>query len=104
VSLKSIHAKIKPTAMFIHGYDFPSTQLFNDTIKELDITLVASRYLDRVYDRPVKSPEHKVDVVRLESLIRFGGLYFDLDVFALQKVDDLLNNEFVTSPVIYKQG
>jgi hypothetical protein len=44
----------------------------------------------RIYGQPVVRPEHKTDIIRLEVLIRLGGIYLDLDVVALQSWDPLL--------------
>ena len=104
MSLKSIHDRIKPEKMYIHGYDFPfDSPYFNRSIQEFKIELVASRNVKYVFDNPVHLRHHKSDIIRLETLIRFGGMYFDLDVYALKDVDALLNgdHEYVMAPQNY---
>lgn len=101
MSLKSISERIRPDMIFLHGYDFPyDSPYFNQTIHEFNIQLVASRNVTKVFNNTVGHLEHKSDVIRLESLIRFGGMYFDLDVYALKDVDALLkgDHEFVIAP------
>jgi hypothetical protein len=101
MSLKSIHDRIKPEKIYIHGYNFPfDSPYFIQSIEEFNIELVAARNVTHVFDKTVDLTEHKTDVIRLENLIRFGGMYFDLDVYALKDVDALLNgdNEFVIAP------
>ena len=95
LSLKSIHKHIRPDAIYMHGYDFPfHSSYFNQSLKEFNIKLVHSRVVSKVFNNTVMHAEHKSDVVRLESLIRFGGMYFDLDVYALQNIDDLLRGSY----------
>ena len=94
VSIKSIHLKIKPDYMFVHGNDFPvNNTLFDRAIEEFGLILVESREMSKIYHNTVTHPAHKSDVIRLESVTRFGGMYFDLDVFVLKDMDPFLENE-----------
>lgn len=94
MSLKSIHDRVKPERIFLHGYDFPYGLYFNKSIEEFGIELVKSRNATHVFDHSIVFNEHKSDVVRLETLIRFGGMYFDLDVYALKDIDELLDRGY----------
>jgi hypothetical protein len=101
LSLKSMHDRIKPIQIFVHGYDFPfDSAYFNQSIDEFKLTLVASRRVSQVFNKTVTHAEHKSDVIRLESLIRFGGIYLDLDTYVFKDIDDLLGGkyDFVISP------
>ena len=95
-AVKTMYDKIKPEIIFVHGYNFPlSTPLFNRSIHEFNLQLVASRQVTHIFDRPVDNPEHKSDVLRIESMVRFGGMYFDLDVYALDDMDIYMHDEAV---------
>lgn len=56
-------------------------------IKERDVT--------EIYGRPVKHFAHKADIIRLEALRDYGGIYLDLDVFVVRNFDSLLNLDVV---------
>jgi len=44
---------------------------------------------------PVTQPAHKSDIIRLQVLLEFGGIYADTDVIFIKPFDDLLDNKFV---------
>ncbi|KAI8093711.1 uncharacterized protein BX664DRAFT_278838 [Halteromyces radiatus] len=46
-------------------------------------------------DRPVTHFAHQADIIRLDMLNQYGGIYLDLDVISLASMDHLLENEFV---------
>ena len=48
-----------------------------------------------VYGNPVRHYAHRADVMRLEKLIEFGGIYLDADVFVHRGFDDLLQHSVV---------
>jgi hypothetical protein len=95
LSVKSAHDRMKPEAIYMHvfGQRFDLSPYLQRAIDEFGVKLVASRDVRQVHDRPVDVVEHRSDVVRLETLIRFGGVYIDLDAFVLQPLDVYYNNE-----------
>jgi hypothetical protein len=98
LSVKSMHDQVRPDALFIHGRDFPvSNAYFKKVMDEFNATLVLSRDVTQIHTQAVDVVEHKSDVIRLESLLRFGGMYFDFDVFVLRSFDQFLDQETVLS-------
>jgi Glycosyltransferase sugar-binding region containing DXD motif len=61
---------------------------FDWAVKEFNIKLLPYRNITHVYDRPVNVIEHVSDIARMEALVRFGGLYFDMDAFVLNPMID----------------
>ena len=55
------------------------------------IELKPIRDVVEVFGRRVESSAHKADVVRMEALLTYGGIYMDIDVVALKPMDDLIN-------------
>jgi hypothetical protein len=51
--------------------------------------------ISEVLGRPVTNYAHRADVLRLQVLEEFGGIYLDLDVVSLKPLDDLLDREFI---------
>lgn len=94
-AVKAAHDRIQPDAIYLHlfGEPFEFSSYLESAINDFDIEVVLARTADRVFDVSVKLVEHRSDVIRLESLIRFGGIYFDLDVYAVQPVDVFYMNE-----------
>jgi len=98
-SIKSMREVLKPDAIFVHGYDNASpNDHFKRAIDEFDLILIESRVPTYVFDRKVDSIEHRADVLRIETLINYGGMYFDLDVFILQPMTELRKYESVMGP------
>jgi len=48
------------------------------------------RDVSTVFGRKVESSAHKADVVRMEALLTYGGIYMDMDVVALKPMDRLI--------------
>ena len=42
-----------------------------------------------IFGNPVNVPEHQSDIVRLEAVMRYGGIYMDLDMIILKSFDPL---------------
>jgi hypothetical protein len=59
------------------------------------LTLNKVPLVEKVFGRPVSHYAHRADVVRLQVLEEFGGIYLDLDLISLKPVDHLLNREFI---------
>lgn len=105
LSIISMHARIHPDFIFLHyqediedveGY----LQIIKDKIPEFH--LVKTRTEHKVFDKDIARGEHVADVLRLESLIRFGGMYFDLDVFVLGDLSIFYNDE-LSMGIQYRQ-
>jgi hypothetical protein len=98
-SIKSVYNAMKPDFIFIHGREFPLGNVhFDRSIAELGLKPVLSRVVTSVYGKPVNVIEHKSDVLRMESLIRFGGVYLDLDVLVLRPLLDIFGENETTIP------
>ncbi|KAJ3109715.1 hypothetical protein HDU96_007160 [Phlyctochytrium bullatum] len=94
LAIRSMNDKIRPEKFYIHGSDFPLGQeLFERVMREFKPVLITSRNVSTIYTHIIGGYEHRSDVLRLENVIRFGGMYFDLDVFAVKDMDRFLGNE-----------
>lgn len=93
IAIKAAHDTIKPDKIMFHYHYMPIGELFEKAKPMLTLRHVP--LVEQVFGRPVSHYAHRADVVRLEALMEFGGIYFDLDLIALKPVDHLLENEFV---------
>ncbi|KAL3895232.1 MAG: hypothetical protein SGCHY_004826 [Lobulomycetales sp.] len=95
-SILSIYQRLKPDAIYVHtwGQILDEEGLFEAAKRQFDLKLVACRVVKRVFGNLVHAFEHKADVLRLETLIRFGGMYFDLDVLVTRPLDVFFSNDF----------
>ena len=94
LSVKSAHMNIKPDKIYFHYHWEPVGPWWNLT-KTL-VTLSRIPLPTEIYGNALDHFAHKSDVVRLQMLIKHGGIYLDLDVLALKSFDALLQNDFVS--------
>jgi hypothetical protein len=95
LSVKSGHDRMRPDAIYVHiiGECEEIPEYLQRAIDEFKVVLVAARPVEAVFDRPVNGLSHKSDVVRMETLVRFGGVYIDFDVYVLQSLDMFYDDE-----------
>ena len=46
-----------------------------------------------IYGHSVTKPEHQADIIRIQLLLQYGGIYLDLDVIVLKSFDSLLHHD-----------
>ncbi|KAJ1463304.1 hypothetical protein M885DRAFT_610315 [Pelagophyceae sp. CCMP2097] len=63
---------------------------WNEMAKNPRLTLRRHDPVKIIFGFPVANPQHQADVIRLEALLEFGGVYFDTDVLALNDLNDVL--------------
>ncbi|KAK9820446.1 hypothetical protein WJX72_010448 [[Myrmecia] bisecta] len=89
----SVHKRIRPKAIYLH-FLYEPKGLWWEKAKAL-VTLVKARNVTAMYGHTISNPAHQADIIRLELLQRWGGIYLDLDVLVFQPFDSLLHNTFV---------
>lgn len=93
LAIKSAHDIIKPEKIMFHYHYMPTGNNFERARHMLTLNKVD--LVEQVFDRPVSHYAHRADVVRLQVLEQYGGIYLDLDVISLKPIDKLLDREFV---------
>ncbi len=85
--------QIRPDKIFVHYYEEPSSFWWNQTKQdpEIDVTLVKTRLVENIFGKSVDHHAHRSDIIRLEVIMKYGGIYFDTDVLALRSFDPLFN-------------
>jgi len=93
VCLKSAIERIEPRQTFFY-YEFEPTGPWWELSREL-VTPVRIEAPREIFGRPLEHVAHRSDVVRLQQLIRHGGIYLDADVLVQRSFDDLLDHHTV---------
>jgi glycosyltransferase involved in cell wall biosynthesis len=78
----------RPEMVLLHYHTEPQG-VFWDLVKPY-VQLRRIRLFDSIFGNPITHYAHKADVVRLEALLEFGGIYLDIDVITLRPFDPLL--------------
>ncbi|XP_067664553.1 uncharacterized protein [Haliotis asinina] len=90
VCLLSIHRFIQPKYILFWFDMIPEGKYWDQAIDSFpQIVLVYRVPPHSVLGQPVEVPEHQSDVVRLEALMEYGGIYMDLDVIVLRSLSPL---------------
>jgi hypothetical protein len=93
VCVRSAIEKIRPDAVSFYLENEPSGPWWELTKPLVDIIHVKAP--SEIFGRSVKHYAHKADVIRLERLIRHGGIYLDADVLVHESFDPLLDHSMV---------
>ncbi|KAM0787013.1 hypothetical protein ACM66B_006281 [Microbotryomycetes sp. NB124-2] len=101
VCLMSALVKLKPLKIYMHhvheptGFYWNEIKLAIDRSKTTELVLVKQRDVDQVFGNPVEHYAHKADVLRLEALRDYGGVYLDVDVLVLKDLAPLYKHATV---------
>jgi hypothetical protein len=93
LNMLAARRQIRPKKLYVHYYEEPNTFWWNQTKQDpdIDITLVKSRLIESIFNKSVDHHAHRGDIMRLEILLTYGGIYLDIDVLALRSFEPLLN-------------
>ncbi|KAI8983532.1 hypothetical protein BDB01DRAFT_722687 [Pilobolus umbonatus] len=76
-----------------HYHHLPVGEYFEKVLPLLTLNKVDMVY--SIFNAEVNNYAHRADIVRLEALLKYGGIYLDLDLVTLKPIDHLLDKEFV---------
>lgn len=93
VCLKSAALRIKADSILFH-YEYEPSGAWWELTKPF-VTLNKIRAPRSIFGNQIDKVAHRADVLRLELLLQYGGIYLDADVFVLRDFDNLINNDFV---------
>jgi len=93
LAVKSAFEVNKPDEIFFYYSYEPEGEWWEKT-KEL-VTLVKITAPEEIFGNKLYHVAHKADIIRLQYLIKTGGIYMDLDTISKKPFTPLLNNKFV---------
>ncbi|POY73462.1 hypothetical protein BMF94_3399 [Rhodotorula taiwanensis] len=99
--LTSAVVELKPEVLYFHYLYEPASwywQRFKDELARSEMTrleMVQERDVVEVFGNPVEHYAHKADVLRLEALQKYGGVYLDADVLVVRDLAPLYRLEAV---------
>jgi len=83
----------RPENIFFHYCYEPNGIWWENAKPYLSLNRINSP--TKIFDRPLEHYAHKADVVRLEVLMKYGGIYLDMDVICINSFKPLLQEVFV---------
>lgn len=93
IAVKSAIAVNNPEVAYFHYNTEPAGEWWQ-RIREL-VTCREVEAPDKFLGRPIIHVAHKSDVIRLQALRDFGGIYLDLDTICVKPFSDLFHHHFV---------
>jgi len=94
LAIRTAKLAIKPEILYLH-YFYESKSPWWEKVKPL-VTLKKLKSIPTsIFGNPVNDVAHRADVVRLEILLEYGGIYLDSDMFVFKSIDNLLHNPAV---------
>lgn len=93
LAIKSAHERLKPDAIKFY-YKYEPQGPWWDASKEY-LTLVKVEPPREIFGHPLLHYAHQADVLRLEILMKQGGIYLDVDVLCLNSFGPLLKYQCV---------
>ena len=93
LAVKSAHEVNKPDKIyFVCAYE-PTTDWFEKAKPYLEVVKIIAP--TQIFGNPLLHFAHQSDVVRLERLLNYGGIYLDMDTICVKSFSPLLTNDFV---------
>uniref|UniRef100_A0A6C0K5B6 Glycosyltransferase 2-like domain-containing protein n=1 Tax=viral metagenome TaxID=1070528 RepID=A0A6C0K5B6_9ZZZZ len=83
----------QPTTIYFH-YHYEPYGFWWEKIKPL-LTMMFVELPEEIYGNKIDHYAHKADIIRLTQLIKYGGIYLDVDTICLKPFTDLLHHDFV---------
>ena len=91
MSILSAYRFIQPKQIIIWYDNLPCGKWWNETKARVPILNLRRRVPPKeIFGQPIKVPEHRSDVARVDILLKYGGIYLDTDMVALRSWDPLL--------------
>ena len=91
MAIAAAYANLRPERLIV-WYHYEPVGEWWELARQRFVTDVGHvRNVTHIFDRQVEHYAHKADILRLEVLQAWGGIYLDLDVFVLRDMSPLLN-------------
>jgi hypothetical protein len=90
LTAKAVH---KPKLILLH-YHYEPFGRYWDIAKQF-VKMNKVTLPEFIGDKPIKQFQHKADIVRLQALKEFGGVYLDIDTISVSPFGEMYNHKFV---------
>lgn len=91
ISLMAAQRFTTPNRIYFWHDELPDGKYWNEALRVIKcMYLVHRERITQIWGQPLFLPVHVSDVMRLEALMEYGGMFFDLDAIVVNNVDPLL--------------
>lgn len=90
VSFISVIRFVRPCAVLIHGDAVPDSVYWMLILNLFPNIIQVTRTIpDNIFGTPVRHRTHISDIMRIEALLRYGGIYLDMDMVLTRPIEFL---------------
>ena len=93
LSVKSAYTRSEVDKIYIWVDNEPKGEWWEKTKKLIQLEYIQPP--SEIFGKPITQLAHKSDVLRLQILLEYGGIYVDTDTIFVKSFKPLLNNKFV---------
>ncbi|XP_065311055.1 uncharacterized protein [Dermacentor albipictus] len=93
VTFRSMYLNHRPEKIYVHCSPCGFEGNYTRFLEGINFTFIPAVFPKEVFGIPIKEPHHATDVVRIRALMKYGGYYFDRDVFVMQSLRRFLRYE-----------
>ena len=93
LSVKSAYKRSGVDKIYMWVDQEPSNEWWLKTKNLVKVNLIEPP--TEIFGKPITQQAHKSDVIRLQVLLEYGGIYVDTDTIFVKPFNTLLNNKFV---------
>jgi len=83
----------KPIKIYFHYHYLPYGKWWDACLNYITPNKVPLP--EKIKDKDIKHYAHKSDIVRMEALLKYGGIHFDIDTISLRPVKEYLQYDMV---------
>ena len=93
ITMLAARRHLRPSKLIVHYNQEPNTFWWHRAKHdpEIDMVLVQTRVVEHIFNKTVDNHSHRSDVIRLEAMMQYGGIYLDIDILVLRSFDPLMN-------------
>lgn len=92
LSIKTCYDNNPDAIIYLYNTQEPKEYNINWNNMTKYVKIVKVQPPDNIYGNSLYSYAHKADIVRLQKLIEYGGIYLDIDVLTIRSFKDILSN------------
>ncbi len=90
LSIRAAFLRVVPDAIYFHTYHVPDECPYYRLSEPMITKVIIHKPVTQIFGRPVKVIEHVTDVIKLTTLLKYGGIYIDGDIIPLRSFDPFI--------------
>ena len=90
LAIKSAYDNNPNYKIYLYNYVQPKNNKWWELSKDY-VEIIYTEPPEEIFSHKLNNFAHKADIIRLQKLIEYGGIYLDIDIWTINSYDTLLN-------------